>query len=164
MKYPREEVSSFVRCIISVSYTAAAGLTQTYVADSSSVEFSISDVAVLPNVEAAGNLTDGDELAAYGVSTCADNGVGGIAVSIAEPSQAGQEKTIIFTFTSENVEVEDHFIKVTASNGNGRDYNYTRRFKPQVNVESAVATFKNGVLDIVVKKLEEKKGKKVNIK
>ena len=63
-----------------------------------------------------------------------------------------------------NVEVEDHFIKVTASNGNGRDYNYTRRFKPQVDVESAVATFKNGVLDIVVKKLEEKKGKKVSIK
>ena len=63
-----------------------------------------------------------------------------------------------------NVEVEDHFIKVTASNGNGRDYNYTRRFKPQVDVESAVATFKNGVLDIVVKKIEEKKGKKVNIK
>ena len=63
-----------------------------------------------------------------------------------------------------NVEVEDHFIKVTASNGNGRDYNYTRRFKPQVDIESAVATFKNGVLDIVVKKIEEKKGKKVNIK
>jgi HSP20 family molecular chaperone IbpA len=63
-----------------------------------------------------------------------------------------------------NVEVEDHFIKVTASNGNGRDYNYTRRFKPQVDVESAVATFKNGVLDIVVKKIEEKKGTKVNIK
>ncbi len=63
-----------------------------------------------------------------------------------------------------NVEVEDHFIKVTASNGNGRDYNYTRRFKPQVDVESAVATFKNGVLDIVVKKIEEKKGRKVNIK
>ena len=63
-----------------------------------------------------------------------------------------------------NVEVEEHFIKVTASNGNGRDYNYTRRFKPQVDVESAVATFKNGVLDIVVKKLEEKKGKKVSIK
>ena len=63
-----------------------------------------------------------------------------------------------------NVEVEDHFIKVTASNGNGRDYNYTRRFKPQVDVESAVATFKNGVLDIVVKKIEEKKGKKVSIK
>jgi HSP20 family molecular chaperone IbpA len=63
-----------------------------------------------------------------------------------------------------NVEVEDHFIKVTASNGNGRDYNYTRRFKPLVEVESAVATFKNGVLDIVVKKTEEKKGKKVSIK
>jgi len=62
-----------------------------------------------------------------------------------------------------NIEVEDHFIKVSADS-NGRNYNYTRRFKPKVNVESAVATFKNGVLDIVVKKLEEKKGKKVSIK
>ena len=86
-------------------------------------------------------------------------------------SYEDREKDIAFTIDMPgvakkdiNVEVEDHFIKVTASNGNGRDYNYTRRFKPQVDVESAVATFKNGVLDIVVKKLEEKKGKKVNIK
>ena len=62
-----------------------------------------------------------------------------------------------------NIEVEDHFIKVSADS-NGRNYNYTRRFKPKVDVDSAVATFKNGVLDIVVKKLEEKKGKKVSIK
>ena len=86
-------------------------------------------------------------------------------------SYEDREKDIAFTIDMPgvakkdiNVEVEEHFIKVTASNGNGRDYNYTRRFKPQVDVESAVATFKNGVLDIVVKKLEEKKGRKVNIK
>ena len=62
-----------------------------------------------------------------------------------------------------DIEVEDHFIKVSADS-NGRNYNYTRRFKPKVDVDSAVATFKNGVLDIVVKKLEEKKGRKVSIK
>ena len=62
-----------------------------------------------------------------------------------------------------DIEVEDHFIKGSADS-NGRNYNYTRRFKPKVDVESAVATFKNGVLDIVVKKLEEKKGKMVSIK
>jgi HSP20 family protein len=62
-----------------------------------------------------------------------------------------------------DIEVEEHFIKVSADS-NSRNYNYTRRFKPQVDVESAVATFKNGVLDIVVKKIEEKKGTKVNIK
>ena len=62
-----------------------------------------------------------------------------------------------------DIEVENHFIKV-AADSNGRNYNYTRRFKPKVDVDSAVATFKNGVLDIVVKKLEEKKGKKVSIK
>ena len=62
-----------------------------------------------------------------------------------------------------NIEVEDHFIKMSADS-NGRNYNYTRRFKPKVDVDSAVATFKNGVLDIVVKKLEEKKGRKVSIK
>ena len=85
-------------------------------------------------------------------------------------SYEDREKDIVFTIDmpgvekkSIEIEVEDHFIKVSAKS-NGRDYNYTRRFKPQVDVESAVATFKNGVLDIVVKKLEEKKGKKVSIK
>ena len=63
-----------------------------------------------------------------------------------------------------NIEVEEHFIKVSATNGNGRDYNYTRRFKPQVDVDSAKATFTNGVLDITVSKLAEKKGKQVKIK
>ena len=85
-------------------------------------------------------------------------------------SYEDREKDIAFTIDMPgvvkkdiNIEVEDHFIKVSADS-NGRNYNYTRRFKPKVDVESAVATFKNGVLDIVVKKLEEKKGRKVSIK
>ena len=84
-------------------------------------------------------------------------------------SYEDRDKDIVFTIDMPGVEkkdieieVEDHFIKVV-SNSNGRDYHYTRRFKPKVDVESAVATFKNGVLDIVVKKLEEKKGKQVKI-
>ena len=85
-------------------------------------------------------------------------------------SYEDRDKDIAFTIDMPGVvkkdidiEVEDHFIKVSADS-NGRNYNYTRRFKPKVAVDSAVATFKNGVLDIVVKKIEEKKGKKVNIK
>ena len=85
-------------------------------------------------------------------------------------SYEDREKDIAFTIDMPGVvkkdidiEVEDHFIKVSADS-NGRNYNYTRRFKPKVDVDSAVATFKNGVLDIVVKKIEEKKGRKVNIK
>jgi len=85
-------------------------------------------------------------------------------------SYEDRDKDIAFTIDMPGVvkkdidiEVEDHFIKVSADS-NGRNYNYTRRFKPKVDVESAVATFKNGVLDIVVKKLEEKKGRKVSIK
>tara|TARA_R100000152_G_C6685616_1_gene118450 strand:+ start:108 stop:509 length:402 start_codon:yes stop_codon:yes gene_type:complete len=85
-------------------------------------------------------------------------------------SYEDRDKDIAFTIDMPGVvkkdidiEVEDHFIKVSADS-NGRNYNYTRRFKPKVDVDSAVATFKNGVLDIVVKKIEEKKGRKVNIK
>jgi len=64
-----------------------------------------------------------------------------------------------------NIEVEENSIKVSGDGGeNGRKYNYTRRFKPTVDVNSATATFTNGVLDITVKKLETKKGKKVKIK
>ena len=81
------------------------------------------------------------------------------------------DKDIVFTIDMPgvskkdiNIEVEDHFIKVSATNGNGRDYNYTRRFKPMVDVDSAKATFTNGVLDITVSKVAEKKGKKVSIK
>ena len=85
-------------------------------------------------------------------------------------SYEDRDKDIVFTIDMPGVakkdieiEVEDHFIKVSA-NSNGRDYNYTRRFKPKVDTDSAVATFKNGVLDIVVKKTEEKKGTQVKIK
>ena len=86
-------------------------------------------------------------------------------------SYEDREKDIVFTIDMPgvskkdiNIEVEDHFIKVSATNGNGRDYNYTRRFKPQVDVDSAKATFTNGVLDITVNKVAEKKGKQVKIK
>ena len=86
-------------------------------------------------------------------------------------SYEDREKDIVFTIDMPgvskkdiNIEVEEHFIKVSATNGNGRDYNYTRRFKPQVDVDSAKATFTNGVLDITVSKIAEKKGKQVKIK
>ena len=86
-------------------------------------------------------------------------------------SYEDRDKDIVFTIDMPgvskkdiNIEVEDHFIKVSATNGNGRDYNYTRRFKPQVDVDSAKATFTNGVLDITVSKVAEKKGKQVKIK
>ena len=86
-------------------------------------------------------------------------------------SYEDRDKDIVFTIDMPGVskkdidiEVEDHFIKVSATNGNGRDYNYTRRFKPQVDVDSAKATFTNGVLDITVNKVAEKKGKQVKIK
>jgi len=86
-------------------------------------------------------------------------------------SYEDRDKDIVFTIDMPgvskkdiNIEVEDHFIKVSATNGNGRDYNYTRRFKPQVDVDSAKATFTNGVLDITVNKVAEKKGKQVKIK
>ena len=96
---------------------------------------------------------------------------------VAKPKHDGtmsyedRDKDIVFTIDMPgvskkdiNIEVEDHFIKVSATNGNGRDYNYTRRFKPQVDVDSAKATFTNGVLDITVSKVAEKKGKQVKIK
>ena len=86
-------------------------------------------------------------------------------------SYEDRDKDIVFTIDMPgvskkdiNIEVEDHFIKVSATNGSGRDYNYTRRFKPQVDVDSAKATFTNGVLDITVSKIAEKKGKQVKIK
>ena len=87
-------------------------------------------------------------------------------------SYEDRDKDIVFTIDMPGVakkdidiSIEDHAIKVTAQNGGSRNYNYTRRFKPTVDESSAVATFKNGVLDITVQKVEEKeKGTKVNIK
>jgi len=83
-----------------------------------------------------------------------------------------RDKDIVFTIDMPGVEkkdidvkVEDHSISVKAENGGSRKYNYSRKFKPTVDVNSAVATFKNGVLDITLTKIEEaSKGKSVKIK
>jgi len=83
-----------------------------------------------------------------------------------------REKDIVFTIDMPGVEkkdidikVEDHSITVKAENGGSRKYNYSRKFKPTVDIDSAVATFKNGVLDITLTKIEEaSKGKSVKIK
>ena len=93
-----------------------------------------------------------------------------------------REKDIVFTIDMPGVEkkdidikVEEHSITVKARNGGYREstktnvgsrkYNYTRNFKPTVDADSAVATFKNGVLDITLTKIEEaSKGKSVKIK
>ena len=87
-------------------------------------------------------------------------------------SYEDRDKDIVFTIDMPGVQkkdiditIEEHSIKVSAENEKGRNYNYTRRFKPTVDASSAVATFTNGVLDITVKKVEEKdKGTKVKIK
>ena len=83
-----------------------------------------------------------------------------------------REKDIVFTIDMPgvgkkdiDVKVEDHSISVKAENGGSRKYNYSRKFKPTVDINSAVATFKNGVLDITLTKIEEaSKGKSVKIK
>ena len=90
-----------------------------------------------------------------------------------------REKDIVFTIDMSGVEkkdidikVEDHSITVKAGkaqtsrkNNSDRKYNYSRKFKPTVDIDSAVATFKNGVLDITLTKIEEaSKGKSVRIK
>ena len=83
-----------------------------------------------------------------------------------------RDKDIVFTIDMPGVEkkdidikVEDHSITVKSENGGSRKYNYTRKFRPTVDIDSAVATFKNGVLDITLTKIEEaSKGKSVKIK
>ena len=87
-------------------------------------------------------------------------------------SYEDRDKDIVFTIDMPgvskkdiNIEIEEHSIKVTAENGDKRKYNYSRKFKPAVDVESAKATFTNGVLDITVTKVESKPtGRKVAIK
>ena len=82
-------------------------------------------------------------------------------------SYEDRDKDIVFTIDMPGVQkkdidinIDEHSIRVSAENDN-----YTRRFKPTVDASSAVATFTNGVLDITVKKVEEKdKGTKVKIK
>ena len=97
---------------------------------------------------------------------------------VAKPKHEGtmsyeeRDKDIVFTIDMPGVDkkdidinVEDHAITVKAENGGSRKYNYSRKFKPTVDTDSAVATFKNGVLDITLTKIEEtSKGKSVKIK
>ena len=86
-------------------------------------------------------------------------------------SYEDRDKDIVFTIDMPGVEkknidinVESNSISVKAENGGKRKYNYSRRFKPSVDVDSAKATFKNGVLDITKQKIERKpKGKSVKI-
>ena len=55
-------------------------------------------------------------------------------------------------------------LMLKAENGGNRKYNYSRRFKPTVDVDSSKATFKNGVLDITIQKKEIKPiGKSIKI-
>ena len=99
--------------------------------------------------------------------------------TVAKPKHEGtmsyedRDKDIVFTIDMPGVakkdidiSIEEHTITVKAENGGKRKYNYSRKFKPAVDPDSAKATFTNGVLDITVTKLESSKpkGKKVTIK
>ena len=87
-------------------------------------------------------------------------------------SYEDRDKDIVFTIDMPGVakkdidiSIEEHTITVKAENGGKRKYNYSRKFKPAVDTESAKATFTNGVLDISVTKLKSKPtGRKVAIK
>ena len=96
---------------------------------------------------------------------------------VAKPKHEGtmsyedRDKDIVFTIDMPGVQKKDIYINVEptsisvkAENGGKRKYNYSRRFKPTVDVNSAKATFKNGVLDITISKIETTpKGKSVKI-
>ena len=98
--------------------------------------------------------------------------------TVAKPKHEGtmsyedRDKDIVFTIDMPGVskkdidiEIEEHSIKVSAENSGKRKYNYSRKFKPAVDPDSAKATFTNGVLDITVTKVESKPtGRKVAIK
>jgi len=98
--------------------------------------------------------------------------------TVARPKHEGtmsyedRDKDIVFTIDMPGVakkdidiNIEEHSITVKAENGGKRKYNYSRKFKPAVDPNSAKATFTNGVLDITVTKLESKPtGRKVAIK
>ena len=86
-------------------------------------------------------------------------------------SYEDRDKDIVFTIDMPGVakkdidiNIEPNSISVKAENGGKRKYNYSRKFKPTVDVDSAKATFKNGVLDITVSKVDAKpKGKSIKI-
>tara|TARA_X000001382_G_scaffold92455_1_gene67015 strand:+ start:1519 stop:1932 length:414 start_codon:yes stop_codon:yes gene_type:complete len=82
-----------------------------------------------------------------------------------------RDKDIVFTIDMPGVakkdiaiEILEHSISVKAENGGKRKYNYSRRFKPTVDSESAKATFTNGVLDITIDKVVEEKPKGTVVK
>ena len=86
-------------------------------------------------------------------------------------SYEDRDKDIVFTIDMPGVakkdidiNIEPNSISVKAENGGNRKYNYSRKFKPTIDVDSAKATFKNGVLDITVTKVDTKpKGKSIKI-
>ena len=96
---------------------------------------------------------------------------------VARPKHEGtmsyedRDKDIVFTIDMPGVQkkdidinVEPYSISVRAENGGKRKYNYNRRFKPTVDIDSAKATFKNGVLDITVSKIDTTpKGKSIKV-
>ena len=96
---------------------------------------------------------------------------------VANPKHEGtmsyedRDKDIVFTIDMPGVQkkdidinVEPNSISVRAENGGKRKYNYNRRFKPTVDIDSAKATFKNGVLDITVSKIDTTpKGKSIKV-
>jgi len=97
--------------------------------------------------------------------------------TVAKPKHEGtmsyedRDKDIVFTIDMPGVQkkdieinVEPNSISVRAENGGSRKYNYSRKFRPSVDVDSAKATFKNGVLDITLQKVESKpSGKSIKI-
>mgnify|MGYP001397138070 CR=1 FL=1 len=85
-------------------------------------------------------------------------------------SYEDRDKDIVFTIDMPGVakkdidiNIEEHSITVKAENGGKRKYNYSRKFKPAVDPETAKATFTNGVLDITVTKVESKQYKEMGI-
>tara|TARA_R100001463_G_scaffold31927_2_gene71800 strand:- start:160 stop:585 length:426 start_codon:yes stop_codon:yes gene_type:complete len=86
-------------------------------------------------------------------------------------SYEDRDKDIVFTIDMPGVakkdidiNIEPNSISVKAENGGKRKYNYSRKFKPTIDVDSAKATFKNGVLDITVSKVDTTpKGKSIKI-
>ena len=61
-----------------------------------------------------------------------------------------------------NLEVDEYNILITAKNG-VRNYKFNRTFKFSLEVNTAKATFKNGVLNVSVEKVTKPDMKKVNI-
>lgn len=92
---------------VSVTYTAAAGLTQSHVDSASDVSFSVSDVAILPEVEAHGVVVEADEIATFGVTTLTGANGGAVDIVLGDGAQAGAEKVLIYTHDDSDTTVSD---------------------------------------------------------